>query len=125
MAACVLGEARQTSVVDATEFAVDVGGLHIWVRERCDGAWIFGGPIQAGSGQELKAVVDARSHAKAVKFNFVDPLRPDGGLSTGRESWGGTNCGRGASRRLRPERDGPDLMACEAERSTTQGIAGA
>ena len=33
-----LGEARQPGVLDAAEFAVDVGGRDIQVRERRDGA---------------------------------------------------------------------------------------
>jgi hypothetical protein len=57
-----LGEARQTSVVDATEFAVDVGGLYVQVRECGDGARIFGSPVEPGPGQKLHAaVVDPRA----------------------------------------------------------------
>jgi hypothetical protein len=81
---------------------------------------------QAGSGQELNAaVVDARSHAKGVQFDFVDPLRPRRRLIDRLGKLGRDELWEGASRRLRPERDGPDLMACEAERLTTQGMAGA
>jgi hypothetical protein len=29
------------------------------------------------------AIIDARGHAKTVQFDFVQPLRPDGGFSTG------------------------------------------
>jgi hypothetical protein len=76
-----LGEARQASVVDATEFAVDVGGLHIQVRERRDDAWIFVSPVESGPGQELHAaIVDPRCYAKPVQFYFVHPLRPRGRL---------------------------------------------
>ena len=71
-----VGEARQSGFVDAAEFAVEIGGLHVQVRERRDGAWIFGRPVEAGSGQELHAaIVDARGHAIAVELDFVDPLR--------------------------------------------------
>jgi hypothetical protein len=71
-----VGEAGQSGVVDATEFTVDIGGLHVHVRKRRDGARIFGGPVQAGSGQELHtAIIDARGHAIAVELDFVDPLR--------------------------------------------------
>ena len=36
-----LGEAWQSGVVDATKLTVNVGGLHVEVRERCDGARVF------------------------------------------------------------------------------------
>ena len=39
---------------------------------------------------------------------------PDGGFSTGCESWGATNCGRGT-----PRREGPVLTDCGAERLAT------
>ena len=71
-----VGEARQSGFVNAAEFAIEVGGLHIQVRERRRGTWIFGRPIEAGPGKELHAaIVDARGHAIAVEFDFVDPLR--------------------------------------------------
>ena len=54
-----------------------IGGLHVQVRERRDGARIFGGPVEPGPGQELHAaVVDARGHAIAVQLDLVHPLRP-------------------------------------------------
>ena len=72
-----LREARQSGVVDAAEFAVEIGGLHLQVRERRDGARIFVGPVEPGSGQELHAaIVDARGHTIAVQFDFMQPLRP-------------------------------------------------
>jgi hypothetical protein len=67
-------------------------------------------------------MVDARRHAKAVEFYFMQPLSPDGGFSTGWESCAGMKRGRGDTP-WRP-RDGPDLTACEAERLTTRGMAG-
>ena len=45
-----LGEARQSGVIDAAEFAVDIGGLYVHVGERRDCAWIFGRPVEAGPG---------------------------------------------------------------------------
>lgn len=47
------------------------------------------------------------------------PLRPRRRLLDRRESWGRTNCGRGKSRRDRPDLTG----ACEAERLTTRDMA--
>jgi hypothetical protein len=77
-----LGEARQTGLVKAAELAVDVGGLlHPHIGERRDGAWIFVGPVEPGPRQKLHAtVVDPRGHAKAVEFDFMQPLRPRGRL---------------------------------------------
>jgi len=72
-----LGEARQTSVVDATEFAVGIGGLYVQVRECGDGARIFVCPVEPGAGEQLDVtVLDARSYSVAVEFDFVQPLRP-------------------------------------------------
>jgi hypothetical protein len=71
------GEARRPGVVDAAEFAIEISVLDIQVRERCDGAGIFVGPIEAGPSQELYvSIVDARGHAKAVQFYFMELLRP-------------------------------------------------
>jgi hypothetical protein len=39
-----LGEARESRVVDAAEFAVEISGLQ--VRKRRDDAWIFLGPVE-------------------------------------------------------------------------------
>jgi hypothetical protein len=44
-------------------------------------------------------MIDARGHAKAIQFYFMQPLRPRRGVSTGRESCGGMNCGRATSAR--------------------------
>jgi hypothetical protein len=44
------GEARQSGFVDAAQLTVDVSGLHLHIRERRDGARIFGRPIEAGPG---------------------------------------------------------------------------
>ena len=48
-----VGEARQSGVVDAAEFAVDIGGLHVQIRERGDDARIFvassRGPVRVSS----------------------------------------------------------------------------
>ena len=43
-------DSRQASLIDAAEFAVQIGGLDVQVRERCDGAWVFAGSIEAGPG---------------------------------------------------------------------------
>ena len=72
-----VGESRQPSLIDAAKFPVEISGLDIQVRERCDGAWIFFGPVEAGPSQQLHApVVDARRHAIAVQFDLMQPLRP-------------------------------------------------
>ena len=72
-----LGEARQSGVVDAAELAVEICGLHPDVGERRNGARIFVGPVKPGASQKLhSAVIDPRGHAKAVQFNFMQPLRP-------------------------------------------------
>ena len=72
-----MGEARQSSLIDAAEFAVEISGLHVQVRERRDGARIFVGPVEPGPSQKLHApVVDARGHAIAVELYFMQPLRP-------------------------------------------------
>jgi hypothetical protein len=62
-----VGEGRQPSLVDAAEFAIQISGLDVQVRERCDGAWIFVGPVKAGPSEQLHTpVVEARGHAIAV-----------------------------------------------------------
>jgi hypothetical protein len=72
-----VGESRQPSLVHAAEFPVEVSGVDVQVRERCNGAWIFVGPIEAGPSEQLDAVVvDARGHPIAVQLYFVQPLRP-------------------------------------------------
>jgi hypothetical protein len=76
-----MGKAWQSGVVDATEFAVNVGGLHAEVRERGDDTWIFGSPVEPGPGQELHtAIVDPRRHTIAVQLDLVQPLRARGRL---------------------------------------------
>ena len=72
-----MGEARQPGLVDAAELAVEIGRLHVHVGERCDGARVFGGPVEAGPGEQLyAAIVEARGHAIAVQLYFMHPLRP-------------------------------------------------
>jgi hypothetical protein len=57
----------QASLINAAEFAIEISGLDVQVRQSCDGAWVFAGPVEAGPSQQLHApVVDARSHAIAV-----------------------------------------------------------
>jgi hypothetical protein len=34
-----VGESRQPSLIDAAEFTIEVSGVDVQVRERCDGAW--------------------------------------------------------------------------------------
>ena len=43
-----LREARQSGVVDAAEFAVEIGGLDVQARQRREGARIFVGPVEPG-----------------------------------------------------------------------------
>jgi aldehyde:ferredoxin oxidoreductase len=40
-----MGKARQSSLIDATEFAIEISGLDVQVHKRCDGAWVFVGPV--------------------------------------------------------------------------------
>ena len=66
----------QSSVINAAEFAVDVGGLHVEVRKRGDCARVLGCPVQSGPGQKLHAaIVDARGHTIAVELDLMQPLR--------------------------------------------------
>src|ERR1700722_7490832 len=72
---CV-GESRQPSLIHAAEFPVEVSGPDVELQERCDSAWIFVGPVEAGPGQQLHApVVDARGHAIAVQFHASTEAR--------------------------------------------------
>jgi hypothetical protein len=72
-----VGKARQSGVVDAAEFPVEIGGLRLHTAERSDGAWIFVAPVEPGPSQDLRAaMVDARRHAKAVQLYLMQPLRP-------------------------------------------------
>ena len=49
-----VGEAWQVRLRQRRpQFAIKVGALHVQVRERRRGTWIFGRPIEAGSGKEL------------------------------------------------------------------------
>ena len=69
-----LGEVRQTSLVDTAEFAVDVGAFHPHIGQRCDGARIFVGPVEASAGEQLNStIVDARGHSDLVQFDFDAP----------------------------------------------------
>ena len=64
-----LRKARQSGVVDAAEFAINIGGLHVQVRKRRGGARIFVRPVEAGPGQQLPAaIVDPSGHAIAVQY---------------------------------------------------------
>jgi hypothetical protein len=36
-----VSKSRQASLINAAEFAIEISGLDVQVRERCDGAWIF------------------------------------------------------------------------------------
>jgi hypothetical protein len=71
------GEARQSSLVNAAELAFKIGSLHVHTGERRNGARIFVAPVEPGPGQKLHAaIIEARGHAKAVQFDFMQPLRP-------------------------------------------------
>jgi hypothetical protein len=62
-----VSESRQPSLIDAAKFPVEISGIDVQVRECCDGAWVFAGPVEAGPSEQLQApVVDARRHAIAV-----------------------------------------------------------
>jgi len=70
-------EARQSGIIDAAELAIEIGGLHVQVRKRCDGARIFVSPVEPSAGQQLRlALVDPRGHAIAVELDLMQPLRP-------------------------------------------------
>src|ERR1700678_2621237 len=71
------GEVGQTGLVDTAEFAVDIGGFHPHIGQRCDGARIFVGPVEASASEQLNStIVDARGHTESVQFDFMHPLRP-------------------------------------------------
>ena len=71
-----MGEARQSGIIDATEFPVDVGGLDIWIRERCNGAWIFLSPVESGASQASRTPLSMRAAMrKPSSFDFVQPFR--------------------------------------------------
>ena len=55
-----MGESRQPNLIDAAEFPIEVSALDVEVCKRCNGAWIFVGPIKAGPSQQLHAPVDSR-----------------------------------------------------------------
>ena len=114
-----LGKARQSGLVDPAELAVDIGGLRLHIRRAPRWRRIFGGPIEAGSGEELHtAVVDARGHAKAVQFDLVHPLRACGGLLDRLGKLWRDEAGRGM-----PRCDRVDFTSGEAERLTTRDMA--
>ena len=52
-----LREARQSRLVDATELAVEMGGLYVQVRKRLNEAWIFLGPVEPSAGQQLRTAI--------------------------------------------------------------------
>jgi hypothetical protein len=45
-----MGEAGQSSVIDATKLAIDVSGLYLEVCKRGDDARIFSRPVESGPG---------------------------------------------------------------------------
>ena len=93
-----VGEAGSSGVIDTAKFAVEIRGLRVEVRQRGDDAWIFGPPIEPGPGQQLPvSIVDERSHAKAVQFYLMQPLRTRGRFLDRLGSWGGMKRGRGVA----------------------------
>jgi hypothetical protein len=52
-----LREPRQSRLVDATELAVEIGGLYVQVRKRLNEAWIFLGPVEPSAGQQLRTAI--------------------------------------------------------------------
>ena len=65
-----LGEAWQSTIIEAAEFAVEIGGLRLHVRKRFDDAWLFACPVEPGPGSgAAHGVPDARrpkSHCRMV-----------------------------------------------------------
>jgi hypothetical protein len=73
VAACVCAK---LGVVDAAEFAVEIGGPQVDVGEGPNGAGILVCPVEPGPGEELHAaVVDPRGHAKAVQFDLMAAIK--------------------------------------------------
>src|SRR5580692_5911667 len=71
------GKAGQSGVVDATKFPIDIGGLHVDVRQRGEDTRIFGAPVEAGPGEQLHAAaIDPCRHAIAVQLYFMHPSWP-------------------------------------------------
>jgi hypothetical protein len=56
-----VSEARKSRFINSAEHAVEIGGLHVQVRERGDGARIFVGPIKSGSGQSCTRPLSTRA----------------------------------------------------------------
>jgi hypothetical protein len=76
-----MSEARQSSVVDAAELTVEIGGFHFQMGERLDDARIFSRPVEPSSGQKLRpALIVASGHAITVELYLMQPLRPRGRL---------------------------------------------
>jgi hypothetical protein len=67
------GRSSVAPLVDAAEFAVDEGVLHVEVRERRDGALIFIGPVEAGARQELRGPCESRP----ILFHAVTEAPPE------------------------------------------------
>ncbi len=68
---------RESIVADATQLAIEIGGLHRQLRERGDDRRVFVAPVESGPGQQLHpSTLCTRRHAEAVDLDFVNPLRP-------------------------------------------------
>jgi hypothetical protein len=56
--------------------AVEIGAARAGCRYGGGDRRIFMGPVELGAGEELdRAAIEARMHAVAVEFDFVQPIR--------------------------------------------------
>jgi hypothetical protein len=75
-----LRKARQATIADPAQLAVEVGRLHPYLRERGDHTRIFAAPVEPRPGQQLRpAALNPRRHAETVELNLMEPLRPGRG----------------------------------------------
>ena len=118
-----VGKARQSGIVDAAQFPVEVGGFRLHIRERRECAWIFVAPIKPGPGEELRAaMVEARRHAKAVQFYFVQPPRPRRRFRDRLAKLRRNESGKGRRALALASTPVVGLEGLEAERSATRDI---
>ena len=74
---CGLDHAERGDAVRkrAAQFAVEIGLVRIERRHGLGDRRVFMRPVEAGAGEQVDgAAVEARMHAVAVEFDFVQPL---------------------------------------------------
>ena len=74
---CGLDHAERCDAVgkDAAQLAVEIGLARAERRHRRGDQRVFMRPVEPGAGQQLhRSAIEARMHAVAVEFDFVQPL---------------------------------------------------